>query len=582
MKIYTVFDDAFLEMARSFVNSARYFSSVPICAHLPATAQKSIKFCKESNIEYITADFPKRSPKQISRLLKMGCSNLHSNEEPIAYMDIDIVFQNDIERLEELNPSFIWALSKREGHQTTLRTWKKHYFTKGTVDFVREHLPKLTNLPIEEILESPVRNCGVIYGNRSVVKELMDEASKYYTKMLHINKKKKLFSDSDQLCFVLAFFSLQKKTRELPLQFNRMPYHQSYDFKEHSCMLVPDNVVLHLNRCKGMGKKIVQSWSQNKSPIIVADTNARSGIVIPMQTSSIAERALTKNLYSLAVSNRANIYRDEDVGFPIANRIKVLDQLRDTMKGERPAFDNGLFFMVNNFLFMIDHGEHTGNRGAWIIGKYVNPHQLAGIFIEQMDKGLDTRQSKIPIIPLAYGIKQPSLWLNQGTYHDLGLHGPKKYSIHFLGNYSTNKRREREAKIIQKISGSRIEHVGKSRRLTFDEYMRDMAMSRMVWNPPGGRPKTHREIEAMCCEIAVVMPEQKIEEQENVIPDTHYICIKPDYSDVKSKVEYYLRDPDQLAEIAHNGRMWYERNASDNARAKYIHDQALKIIAKVK
>ncbi len=582
MRIYTVFDDNFLEMGQSFINSERFYSSVPICAHVPESATRAIKYCKKNNIEYFTGSYPKHSPKQISRLLKMDCPSLHTDDIPIVYMDIDIVFQNDIAQLEDLNPNYLWTLSRREGHQTSLRTWKRHYFIQKTVEFARANIPKLVDFPVEEVLESPVRNCGVIYGNRSVVQQLMQKARGYYSELLKVNRKNKVFSDSDQLCFLLAFFSLKDKIRELPLRFNRMPYHQSYDFKDKSSLLVPDNVVLHLNRRKGLGNVLVKSWAVNKNPIIVAEPNTRSGIVVPIQTSNGAERALTKNLYTLATANRANVYRDEDAGFPIVKRIVELDKIRNSVKHERPAFDKGLFFMVNGFLFMIDHGERIGNRAAWIIGKYVNPHQLAGIFIEQMDQGLDISKSQIPILPLAYGVKQPSMWLNQGVYHDLGLHGPKKYSAHFIGNFGTNKKRKREAKIIEKIPESKILHKGKSKRLSFDEYMRDMAMSRMVWNPPGGRPKTHREIEAMCCEIAVAMPNQNIVEQETLVPDEHYICIRSDYSDARKKMQHYLDQPIELARIAHNGRMWYERNASDHARAKYIHEKALEIIAKIK
>lgn len=582
MRIYTVFDDNFLEMAQSFVNSERFFSSVPVHAHIPESSIRAVKYCRQNKVDYSTGNYPKQNAKQTSRLLKMDCVLLHDEEEPIVYMDIDIVFQNDIAQIEDLNPNYLWILSQREGHQTTLRTWKRHYFTKRTVEFARENIPKLADLSVEEVLESPVRNCGVIYGNRSIVKQLMQQAKEYYIKLLEINRKKKLFSDSDQLCFLLAFFKIKNQIKELPLRFNRMPYHQSYDFKDKSCLLVPDNVVLHLNRCKVLGTNLVKSWATAKKPIVTADPNTRSGIVVPIQTSNGAERALTKNLYTLAVANRANVYRDEDVGFPIAKRIAGLDKIRNSIKDERPAFDKGLFFMIDGFMFMIDHGEKIGHRSPWIIGKYVKPDQLAGIFVEQMDKSLDTHKSKIPILPLAYGVKQPNMWLHQGVYHDLGLHGPKKYSVHFIGNFETNKKRQREAKIIQEIPEAKILHKGKSQRLSFDGYMRDMTMARIVWNPPGGRPKTHREIEAMCCEIAVVMPDQKITEQENLIPDWHYICIKADYSDAQKKIGHYLNQPAELAQIAHNGRMWYERNASDYARAKYIHEQALKIIANIK
>jgi hypothetical protein len=421
-----------------------------------------------------------------------------------------------------------------------------------------------------------------MYGNRSILQPVLEKAKEYYLKLLAINKRKIIFSDSDQLCFLLAFAELNTETRELPLKFNRMPYHQSYDYKDKSSLLIPNNVVLHLNRRKELGKEFML-WDKGKPPRIKVEENTRCGIVIPIQTSSIAERALIKNLYYLAVGNKANIYRDEDIGFPIQKKIQVLDKIRDKMKGERPAYDKGLFFMMNGFLFMIDHGEYTGNRAQWIIGKYVNPDELAGIFIEQMDKGLDLDKSKIPIVPLTYGTKYPDLWINQGKYHHWGLTTPKKYSVYFLGNFSTNKhKRKKHTTIIQSIKNSKIEHASIQRRLSFDSYMHEMSSSHIIWCPPGGRPKTHREIEAMCCEVAVMMPKQNIVEPEELRPDIDYICIKDDHSDAPEKANYYIKHEDELSKIARNGRLWYERNASDYARAQYIHSHCLNIIKEIK
>jgi len=113
--------------------------------------------------------------------------------------------------------------------------------------------------------------------------------------------------------------------------------------------------------------------------------------------------------------------------------------------------------------------------------------------------------------------------------------------------------------------------------MTFHEYMKAIAASKIVWCPPGGRPKTHREIEAMCCEVAVLMPEQHIVEPEILKPDVHFICVNPDYSDAVRKCNYYLENEDKLREVAHNGRMWYERNASDYARARYILKNCIKV-----
>ena len=167
MRIYTVFDDKFIEMAKSFINSHQYYSRTTLHASIPENSLQSIKLCKNKGIEHIVFKYD-YSSKQTSRILKMGCACVHTTEEPIAYLDIDIIFQNDIGLLEELNPNFVWTLSKREGHQTSIRKWKRHYLTNRHVEFAREKIPLLApDLPIEEILEYPVRNCGVIYGNRS-------------------------------------------------------------------------------------------------------------------------------------------------------------------------------------------------------------------------------------------------------------------------------------------------------------------------------------------------------------------------------------------------------------------------------
>ena len=582
IRIYTVFDDLFLEFASSFINSCRYYSKNPdIVAHLPSTAKKAIALCQKMNIGHAESSDLKLGPKPTSRILKMRCPDCDGDKidhEPIVYMDIDIVFQGDINTLEDLNPNYIWVLSRREGHQTSLRTWKKHYLRKSTFEYAVESLKILEpELNAAEILTHPVRNCGVLYGKRSLLRKLLSTAEMYYRKLLNINQKGRRFTESDQLCFVLAFAKMQDEIKELPIRFNRMPYHQSYDLKDKSSFFVPDTVALHLNKCKGLGSELTRQWSKNIKPKITVEPNTRAGIVVPIQTSSVAERALTKNLYTLAVANRANVYRDEDVGFIIRQKIEMLDNIRDNMGARRPAFDRGLFFMFNDNFFMIDHGEHTGKRCAWIISERVAPDQLAGVFVEQMDKKTDYSKANIPLVPLSYGAKEPLLWLNQGEYHNLALSSPKKYGVHFLGKIEKN--RVGPAKIFRQLPDSQIGHKGNSKRMSFDEYMRDMALAKIAWCPFGNRPKTHREVEAMCAEVAVLMPTQDIEEQEPLIPDVHYICVKPDYSDALEKANYYLKNDDKRAEIARNGRLWYERNTSDTARAKYILDKCLAILS---
>ena len=80
-------------------------------------------------------------------------------------------------------------------------------------------------------------------------------------------------------------------------------------------------------------------------------------------------------------------------------------------------------------------------------------------------------------------------------------------------------------------------------------------------------------------EIAVMMPEQDIIEPEPPKPGIHYIPIKKDHSDAEAQVGYYLAKENnmKLKKIAREGRLWYERNASDSARAHYIFAHCMEV-----
>ncbi len=524
MRILTTYDDSFLNYAQAFFNSLRYFNkSVPVSTFLIDSLRGSIELAKSHDADVFTSPSMNLGPKPTSRLLKMICANEGDSQEAVAYMDIDIIFQNDIAELENLNPDFLWVLSLREGHQTTLRTWKKHYFTKSTYEFAKESLQILApDIDPDKALQSPVRNCGVIYGRRHLLKSLFSKAKSYYEKLLEINKKKRRFLESDQLCFVLSYLDFDN-IKELPPKFNRMPYHQSYDFKDKSSLLIPDNVILHLNRQKKLGPELISFWSKNEKPRIKLECNTRSGLVLPIMTSKGAERALTKNLYVLASSNNVNTYREEDIGFLVTKKLDDLHKIRDSLTNERPTWDVSCAFMINGFLFLIDHGERVGRRAAWKIAKHTTSDQLAGVFVEQMDEGLDISGCNCPILPLSYGTKQSEMWIKQHVYHDMGINGPKKYNLHFIGAMHSS--RKRWLSRINGIENSKIEARGNSQRIGFDEYMKDLAAARLSWCPAGNRPKSHREVEAMCCEVAIVMARKGRVETKPLNADSHYIVV---------------------------------------------------------
>ena len=49
-------------------------------------------------------------------------------------------------------------------------------------------------------------------------------------------------------------------------------------------------------------------------------------------------------------------------------------------------------------------------------------------------------------------------------------------------------------------------------------------------------------------------------------------------SNITEKCQYYLKNDQEREKIAYNGRLWFERNASDSARAHYIYKCCIDII----
>lgn len=69
-----------------------------------------------------------------------------------------------------------------------------------------------------------------------------------------------------------------------------------------------------------------------------------------------------------------------------------------------------------------------------------------------------------------------------------------------------------------------------------------------------------------------VMPKPKFETwfmEGTLIPDYHYVCVKPDYSDLIEKMNYYISNPDKAEEIIkHNHE--YIRQFQDKKKEKLI------------
>lgn len=69
-----------------------------------------------------------------------------------------------------------------------------------------------------------------------------------------------------------------------------------------------------------------------------------------------------------------------------------------------------------------------------------------------------------------------------------------------------------------------------------------------------------------------VMPKPKYETwfmEGTLIPDYHYVCVKPDYSDLIEKMNYYIANPDKAEEIIRHNHE-YIRQFQDNHKEKLI------------
>lgn len=69
-----------------------------------------------------------------------------------------------------------------------------------------------------------------------------------------------------------------------------------------------------------------------------------------------------------------------------------------------------------------------------------------------------------------------------------------------------------------------------------------------------------------------VMPKPKYETwfmEGTLIPDYHYVCVRPDYSDLIEKMNYYISNPDKAEEIINHNHE-YIRQFQDNKKEKLI------------
>ncbi len=242
------------------------------------------------------------------------------------------------------------------------------------------------------------------------------------------------------------------------------------------------------------------------------------------------------------------------------------------------AIDDHIFMIVSTDRPVVNSHQWIPYYAQYVSGFFVFCHRHSTSYIFD--------NCGVPVFPLS-GIQEPNMSLLdfERDTHSKSMTITKDISVFFRGRYNTRLPRKFLARQIQEhITNAHISNSGDHKSLPTQDYVDLMCRSKIAWCPRSVKSppdfecnaSTGREFEAMCLECLVVRPSIGTIETEERVPGVHFVEIKNDSSDLIEKLRYYLEHEDERKEIAHNGRLWWERNCSTIARANQIYSDCLK------
>lgn len=243
------------------------------------------------------------------------------------------------------------------------------------------------------------------------------------------------------------------------------------------------------------------------------------------------------------------------------------------------------YFLVNDHVFCIlirdrytEQQIHSLAEGTSAIFVSCLRHSLVDVF----------DRCNVPVYPMPY---KSGSHLSLADFENYYEPTEKDISVFFSGRHAVRPSRIGHAKwIITSIPDSVIYFLTEGiEALSSTEYLSYMRRAKIAWCPRSVwalpdkdcNSVTVKEVEAMRCGAMVLKPPIGVKEPAERIQGTHFTEYKNDGSDLLEKINYYLEHDEERKEIAHNGRLWWEKNCTLLARASFYLRSCLKAMGEI-
>lgn len=297
----------------------------------------------------------------------------------------------------------------------------------------------------------------------------------------------------------------------------------------------------------------------------IGNKDVQYTIVIPENTGFIPW--LSRDFLSLPI-----YYKNIEC---VVDEKKIIQKLSEASK--EPHGHPSSYFLVNDSIFYMDASDRPIDHWEQWVPLVSSYCTAMFVFALRSSTEFIFENCTIPVFPLptksGFHISLPYI------EYCHSLNREKDIPIFFQGRHAVRVARKHAAKVIlRNFPDSYIGFLDGGESISSQEYIDLMSRSKIVWCPRSiwSHPESDcntpsgKEVEAMCLQCMIMKHPLGVTEAEERIPGIHFVEYENDSSDLIEKLHYYLEHDDEREEIAHNGRLWWERNVSTLGRSSFM------------